>query len=97
MIYLKKQHSAILFLVAFIATLQVGLVFRTERLIKTVEAFEPVVIEYVEPEKCVVVMTESGNIKRVPTASFKTQKRKSPVIANKAFYWKAAITYPPGG
>ena len=34
-------------------------------------------IEYVEPEKCVVVMTESGNIKRVPTASFKTQKRNT--------------------
>ena len=32
-------------------------------------------IEFVEPEKCVVVMTESGLIKRIPTASFKTQKR----------------------
>jgi DNA gyrase subunit A len=30
---------------------------------------------YVEPEKCVVVMTESGLIKRVPTASFRTQRR----------------------
>ena len=32
-------------------------------------------IEYVEPEKVVVVMTESGLIKRIPTASFRTQKR----------------------
>lgn len=32
-------------------------------------------IEFVEPEKCIVVMTESGLIKRIPTASFKTQKR----------------------
>lgn len=32
-------------------------------------------IEFVEPEKCVVVMTESGLIKRVPTTSFKAQKR----------------------
>lgn len=32
-------------------------------------------IEFVEPEKCVIVMTESGLIKRIPTASFKTQKR----------------------
>lgn len=32
-------------------------------------------IEFVEPEKCVVVMTEGGLIKRVPSASFKTQKR----------------------
>lgn len=32
-------------------------------------------IAYVEPEKCVVVMNESGLIKRIPTASFRTQKR----------------------
>jgi DNA gyrase subunit A len=29
----------------------------------------------VEPEKCVVVMTEGGTIKRIPAASFRTQKR----------------------
>ena len=32
-------------------------------------------IEFVEPEKCVVVLTESGLVKRVPATSFKTQKR----------------------
>ena len=32
-------------------------------------------IEFVEPEKCVVIMTQSGLIKRIPAASFKTQKR----------------------
>ena len=32
-------------------------------------------IEFVEPEKCVVVMTEGGLIKRVPTSSFRTQRR----------------------
>ena len=32
---------------------------------------------YVEPEKCVVVMTESGNIKRIPSASFRTQNRNT--------------------
>ena len=32
-------------------------------------------IEYVEPEKCVVVMTEGGLIKRIPITSFRTQKR----------------------
>lgn len=32
-------------------------------------------IEFVEPEKCVVVMTEGGLIKRVPTTSFRTQRR----------------------
>ena len=41
------KNKLILFLLAFIATLQVGLVFRTERVIRTVEAFEPVVIERV--------------------------------------------------
>ena len=32
-------------------------------------------IEFVEPEKCVVVLTESGCIKRIPATSFRTQKR----------------------
>ena len=32
-------------------------------------------IEFVEPEKCVVVMTEGGLIKRVPSTSFRAQKR----------------------
>ena len=32
-------------------------------------------IAYVEPEKCVVVMTEAGTIKRIPVTSFRTQKR----------------------
>ena len=32
-------------------------------------------IAFVEPEKCVVILSESGKIKRIPSASFKTQKR----------------------
>ena len=32
-------------------------------------------IQFVEPEKCVVVLTEAGTIKRIPTASFRAQKR----------------------
>ena len=32
-------------------------------------------IEFVEPEKCVVVLTESGLVKRVPASSFRTQRR----------------------
>ena len=32
-------------------------------------------IEFIEPEKCVVVMTEAGTIKRIPTSSFRAQKR----------------------
>ena len=32
-------------------------------------------IEFVEPEKCVVVLTEAGSIKRIPTSSFRAQKR----------------------
>ena len=32
-------------------------------------------IEFVEPEKCVVIMSEGGLIKRVPASSFRTQKR----------------------
>ena len=32
-------------------------------------------IEFVEPEKCVVIMTEGGLIKRIPSTSFRTQRR----------------------
>ena len=32
-------------------------------------------IEFVEPEKCVVVLTESGLVKRIPATSFRTQRR----------------------
>lgn len=32
-------------------------------------------IANIPPEKCVIVITESGNIKRIPATSFRTQKR----------------------
>lgn len=32
-------------------------------------------IAFVEPEKCVVVMTEGGLVKRIPSSSFRTQRR----------------------
>jgi len=48
--FLKKQHSVILFFVALIAVLEIGNTFRIALLVKRVEAFEPVVIEYVEPQ-----------------------------------------------
>lgn len=32
-------------------------------------------IEFVEPEKCVVVLTESGCVKRIPATSFRNQRR----------------------
>lgn len=32
-------------------------------------------IEFVEPEKCVVIMTEGGLVKRIPATSFRTQRR----------------------
>lgn len=47
---------------------------RTE-LTQITENKEEKEIQFVEPEKCVVVLTESGCIKRVPTSSFRTQKR----------------------
>jgi DNA gyrase subunit A len=39
-------------------------------------------IEFVEPEKCVVIMTESGLIKRVPSSSFRTQRRNGKGVKN---------------
>ena len=47
---------------------------RTEVLQVTI-AKEEKEIQFVEPEKCVVVLTEAGTIKRIPTASFRAQKR----------------------
>ena len=47
---------------------------RTE-LIQITENKEEKEIQFVEPEKCVVVLTESGCIKRIPTSSYRTQKR----------------------
>lgn len=39
-------------------------------------------IEFVDPEKCVVVLTEGGCIKRVPSSTFKVQKRNTKGIKN---------------
>ncbi len=47
---------------------------RTE-IIQVATTKEEKEIEFVEPEKCVVVMTEAGTIKRIPTTSFRAQKR----------------------
>lgn len=48
-------------------------------------------IEFVEPEKCVVVMTEGGTIKRIPTASFRTQKRNGKGIKSQEDITSAVI------
>lgn len=53
---------------------QYGDARRTE-LIQVTIAKEEKEIEFVEPEKCVVIMTEAGTIKRIPTSSFRAQKR----------------------
>ena len=47
---------------------------RTE-LTQITETKEEKEIQFVEPEKCVVVLTESGCIKRIPTSSYRTQRR----------------------
>ena len=41
-------------------------------------------IEFVEPEKCVVVMTESGLIKRIPSSSFRKQRRNTKGVKSQA-------------
>lgn len=48
-------------------------------------------IEYVEPEKCVVIMTKSGLIKRVPQASFKAQRRNGKGVKTQDDITHAAI------
>lgn len=41
-------------------------------------------IAYVEPEKCVVVLMENGNVKRIPATSFRTQKRNGVGVKTQA-------------
>lgn len=48
---------------------------RRTKLNNIVETKEEKEIEFIEPEKCVVIMTEGGLIKRIPSTSFRTQKR----------------------
>ena len=48
-------------------------------------------IEFVEPEKCVVIMTEGGLIKRVPAASFRTQKRNGKGVKSQDDITQAVI------
>ena len=68
----KLQEELIRRLQTFVA--KYGDARRTE-LIHLAEEKEEKEIEFVEPEKCVVVLTESGLVKRIPAASFKTQRR----------------------
>jgi DNA gyrase subunit A len=72
---------------AILANPQAELRARLEALVKTygdarrtvlsqvTVAKEEKEIQFVEPEKCVVVLTEAGTIKRIPTTSFRAQKR----------------------
>lgn len=48
-------------------------------------------IAYVEPEKCVVVMTEDGLIKRIPSTSFRTQRRNGKGIKTQGDIVKTTI------
>ena len=48
-------------------------------------------IEFVEPEKCVVVLTESSLIKRVPITSFRNQKRNGKGIKTQDDITQAVI------
>lgn len=48
-------------------------------------------IEFVEPEKCVVVMTESGTIKRIPQTSFRNQKRNTKGVKTQEDITKSVI------
>ena len=45
------------------------------KIIQVASTKEEKEIEFVEPEKCVVIMTEGGLVKRIPATSFRTQKR----------------------
>ena len=48
---------------------------RRTTITQVAETKEEKEIQFVEPEKCVVVLTESGCVKRIPTSAYRTQKR----------------------
>ena len=48
-------------------------------------------IEFVEPEKCVVIMTEGGLVKRIPATSFRTQKRNGKGVKSQDDITQAVI------
>ena len=48
---------------------------RRTKITQVSESKEEKEIEFIEPEKCVVVMSEDGLIKRIPSSSFRTQHR----------------------
>ena len=48
---------------------------RRTKITQVSESKEEKEIEFVEPEKCVVVMSKDGLIKRIPSSSFRTQHR----------------------
>lgn len=54
--------------------------------VKEVKEKPPVI-----PEKCVVVMTEAGQIKRIPATSFKTQRRNSKGVKTQEAITKEVI------
>lgn len=56
---------------------------RTELIQIDAQTKEEKEIINVEPEKCVVIMTEDGYIKRIPATSFKTQRRNGKGIKTK--------------
>ncbi len=61
------KNKLILFLLGFIATIQVGLAFRTEHLIRLVQDFEPVVINTVIKDAHDVIETPESEPEVVPT------------------------------
>lgn len=52
------------------------------QIIKVAEDKEEKEIEDVVPEDCVVIMSQAGSIKRIPTKSFKTQNRNGKGVKN---------------
>ena len=64
---------------------------RRSSITQVVSTKEEKEIEFVEPEKCVVMMTEGGLIKRIPASSFRTQKRNGKGVKNQDDITNAVI------
>ena len=90
----EKEHKALIFLISDSAARCASLVeeykafknkfgdARKTAITQMTISDEEKEIAEIIPENCVVVITEAGNIKRIPAASYRTQKRNGKGIKN---------------
>ena len=100
----SKIIKVMLFLLAFVSTMQIGLAFRTERSIRIIENFEPVVIEPVVIERIVEPVfiervQEQETVIETPKVATTTKVTSvsKPSYTEDDLYCLAVLIYQEGG